>query len=115
MTTADSTTQNPQGLASHELLTFKEAQDFLRVSRSTLYRLMWSGQLIGHKVGSHWRFLPADLQACVLLAPLTQVGDDQGEESQRGNPGERGFFVGRLMCVVQTHASAGFESKEDER
>jgi excisionase family DNA binding protein len=47
------------------LLTFKEAQDYLRVSRSTLYRLMWSGQLTGHKVGSHWRFSRADVQACV--------------------------------------------------
>src|SRR6266566_5084592 len=31
------------------LLTFKEAMSYLRVSRSTLYRLMWSGQLTGHK------------------------------------------------------------------
>ena len=38
------------------LLTFKEAMSYLRVSRSTLYRLMWSGQLTGHKVGSTWRF-----------------------------------------------------------
>lgn len=43
------------------LLTFKEAMDFLRVSRSTLYRLMWSGQLRGHKVGSTWRFYQQDL------------------------------------------------------
>lgn len=43
------------------LLTFKEAMEFLRVSRSTLYRLMWSGQLRGHKVGSTWRFYQQDL------------------------------------------------------
>lgn len=43
------------------LLTFKEAMEFLRVSRSTLYRLMWSGQLRGHKVGSTWRFYQHDL------------------------------------------------------
>ncbi len=47
------------------LLTFKEAMGYLRVSRSTLYRLMWSGQLIGHKVGSTWRFYREDLHACV--------------------------------------------------
>jgi excisionase family DNA binding protein len=47
------------------LLTFKEAMGFLRVSRSTLYRLMWSGQLTGHKVGSTWRFYREDLRACV--------------------------------------------------
>lgn len=47
------------------LLTFKEAMNYLRVSRSTLYRLMWSGQLTGHKVGSTWRFYLEDLRACV--------------------------------------------------
>jgi excisionase family DNA binding protein len=47
------------------LLTFKEAMEYLRVSRSTLYRLMWSGQLTGHKVGSTWRFYREDLRACV--------------------------------------------------
>ena len=47
------------------LLTFKEAMNFLRVSRSTLYRLMWSGQLIGHKVGSTWRFYRRDLRQAV--------------------------------------------------
>jgi excisionase family DNA binding protein len=47
------------------LLTFKEAMNYLRVSRSTLYRLMWSGQLTGHKVGSTWRFYREDLHSCV--------------------------------------------------
>lgn len=47
------------------LLTFKEAMGYLRVSRSTLYRLMWSGQLVGQKVGSTWRFYREDLHSCV--------------------------------------------------
>lgn len=47
------------------LITFREAMTYLRVSRSTLYRLMWSGQLTGHKVGSTWRFYREDLRACV--------------------------------------------------
>lgn len=52
------------------LLTFKEAMTFLRVSRSTLYRLMWSGQLRGHKVGSTWRFYKHDLRSVVASAPF---------------------------------------------
>jgi excisionase family DNA binding protein len=52
------------------LLTFKEAMNFLRVSRSTLYRLMWSGQLCGHKVGSTWRFYKQDLRSVVASAPI---------------------------------------------
>jgi len=54
-----------QIIQNDALLTFKEAMGYLRVSRSTLYRLMWSGQLTGHKVGSTWRFYREDLRACV--------------------------------------------------
>ena len=57
------------------LLTFKEAMDFLRVSRSTLYRLMWSGQLRGYKVGSAWRFYHQDLFDAVAT-PATQRRTD---------------------------------------
>jgi excisionase family DNA binding protein len=60
------TTGATQGPA---LLTFKEAMGFLRVSRSTLYRLMWSGQLRGYKVGSAWRFYHQDLLDAVA-APV---------------------------------------------
>ena len=59
------------------LLTFKEAMNYLRVSRSTLYRLMWSGQITGHKVGSTWRFYRDDLRACVDGGiPLIDVPTD---------------------------------------
>ncbi len=54
-----------QMIQDETLLTFKEAMTYLRVSRSTLYRLMWSGQLTGHKVGSTWRFYREDLRTCV--------------------------------------------------
>jgi excisionase family DNA binding protein len=54
-----------QMITDDTLLTFKEAMGYLRVSRSTLYRLMWSKQLTGHKVGSTWRFYRDDLRACV--------------------------------------------------
>jgi excisionase family DNA binding protein len=48
-----------------ELLTFKGAMGYLKVSRSTLYRLMWCGDLKSHKVGSTWRFFRSDVRACV--------------------------------------------------
>jgi excisionase family DNA binding protein len=63
------------------LLTFKEAMDFLRVSRSTIYRLMWSGQLRGHKVGSTWRFYESDLLAAVATPALVPM---DGRVSQAG-------------------------------
>lgn len=50
---------------NNPLLTLKEAQAFLRVSRSKIYRLMQTGQLVGHKVGVGWRFYRDDLHKCV--------------------------------------------------
>lgn len=47
------------------LLTLKEAMSYLRVSRSTLLRLMAAGTLTGHKVGSTWRFYASDLRNVV--------------------------------------------------
>ena len=73
MTTTQDGSQGIQGLALDTLLTFKEAQDYLRVSRSTLYRLMWSGQLTGHKVGSLWRFYREDLRACIQTPDAAQT------------------------------------------
>lgn len=65
------------------LLTFKEAMDFLRVSRSTIYRLMWAGQLRGYKVGSTWRFYERDLLAAVA-APVTEVGEGHPSQVREG-------------------------------
>ena len=50
-----------------DLLTFKEAMQYLKCSRSTLYRLMWNGQLTGHKVSSTWRFRKEHLDTCIVL------------------------------------------------
>ena len=47
------------------LFTFKEAMAYLRVSRSTLLRIMAIGQLKGHKVGNNWRFYVSDVQNCI--------------------------------------------------
>lgn len=46
--------------------TFKDAMKLLKVSRSTLYRLMWHGVLTGYKVGSTWRFHGEDLAKAAI-------------------------------------------------
>jgi len=43
-----------------EVLTFREACDFLRVGKAVLYGLARGGAL-GKKVGREWRFLKDDL------------------------------------------------------
>ena len=62
------------------LFTFKEAMGYLRISRSTLSRLMWSGQLTGHKVGNTWRFSQEAFRACVSCEGLKSAPSKVQEE-----------------------------------
>jgi excisionase family DNA binding protein len=39
-----------------KVITIGELSEYLRVHRSTLYRLLKNGQLPGFKIGSDWRF-----------------------------------------------------------
>ena len=43
-------------VAYDKLLTANELADFLRIHRSTVYRLLRSGQLPAFRVGNDWRF-----------------------------------------------------------
>jgi len=42
--------------ASAKVLTVNELAEYLRVHRSTIYRLLKKGFLPGFKIGSDWRF-----------------------------------------------------------
>jgi excisionase family DNA binding protein len=39
-----------------EVMTVKELADYLRVNRTTVYKLLRTGQLPGYRVGWEWRF-----------------------------------------------------------
>jgi excisionase family DNA binding protein len=39
-----------------KVITIGELSEYLRVHRSTIYRLLKNGQLPGFKIGSDWRF-----------------------------------------------------------
>ena len=41
---------------SDEVMTIDELSVYLKVSKSTLYKLAQEGSLPGQKVGKHWRF-----------------------------------------------------------
>jgi excisionase family DNA binding protein len=45
-------------MVSHhdEVMTIGELSGYLKVSKSTLYKLAQEGALPGQKVGKHWRF-----------------------------------------------------------
>ena len=39
-----------------EVLTLNEVAEYLRIPRSTAYKLAQEGKIPGQKVGRHWRF-----------------------------------------------------------
>ena len=47
------------------LYTFNEVLKFLKISRSTLYRLISGQKILAHKVGNSWRFYGKDVRAAV--------------------------------------------------
>lgn len=42
-----------------EVLTIEELAAYLKIAKSTLYKLAQDGKLPGQKVGKHWRFRKA--------------------------------------------------------
>jgi len=50
-------TMNGESPASgKEVLTIDELAEYLKIAKSTLYKLAQEGRLPGQKVGRHWRF-----------------------------------------------------------
>jgi excisionase family DNA binding protein len=79
------------------LYSIQEAEEFLQVSKSTIYNLMQQGQLTGRTVGGQVRFYMADLQACVLTramptAPAGYAGRPNREQINRGIGRGPGFM-----------------------
>ena len=42
--------------SSDKIMTIEELAEYLKVSRSTLYKLLQDGKMPGQKVGKRWRF-----------------------------------------------------------
>jgi excisionase family DNA binding protein len=49
------------GARDGEILTVMEVARFLRVPKSTVYKLARVGELPASKIGKHWRFLRRDI------------------------------------------------------
>ena len=59
---AETTTQSETGATQDgEILTITEVARFLRVPKSTVYKLARGGELPASKIGKHWRFLRRDI------------------------------------------------------
>jgi excisionase family DNA binding protein len=51
------------------ILTFKEAEEYLKIPRSTLYKLLQEGRVPARKVGRHWRFIKIELDEWLRSHP----------------------------------------------
>jgi excisionase family DNA binding protein len=69
-------------IAEAKVLTVSELSEYLRVHRSTIYRLLKKGQLPGFKIGSDWRFNVEAIDEWRL-----QQGAAQLEELRASGPG----------------------------
>lgn len=56
-----------------ELLTARQVQDFLQVDRTTIYRMLDDGRLIGIKVGQQWRFPRSAIESLMQGKPTAKL------------------------------------------
>lgn len=59
-----------------QVLTIEELADYLRVSKSAIYRLVQEGRLPGRKVGRSWRFSRPSIDAWLAGGGLSSDTDD---------------------------------------
>jgi excisionase family DNA binding protein len=71
---------NEKSVEDDTLYTLKEACEYLRIGRSTLYRLMANSDLKGHKVGCTWRFYLGELRSFVRGDEMVEEAEDKTEQ-----------------------------------
>ena len=59
-----------------DILTIEELSEYLRISKSTLYKLVREGKIPSQKVGRHWRFHKDNIDRW--------LGQDKIHRGQRG-------------------------------
>jgi excisionase family DNA binding protein len=65
------------------VLTVGDLSEYLRVHRSTIYRLLKKGQLPGFKIGSDWRFNTEVIDQWRLHQGTLQADDEQEGAERR--------------------------------
>jgi len=52
------------------VLTIEDLAEYLKISKSTLYKLAQEGALPGQKIGRHWRFHRAAVDEWLRIEPV---------------------------------------------
>lgn len=66
-----------------DLLTLGEVSTFLKVPKSTIYKLARERRLPGHKVGKHWRFVREEIESWVQSAGVSEAVGAGGDTGHR--------------------------------
>ena len=70
-----------------DLLTLSEVSNFLKVPKSTIYKLARERRLPGHKVGKHWRFVREEIESWVQSAGSEELVEAAASSSSRNSAG----------------------------
>ncbi len=56
-----------------DLLTLAEVARFLKVPKSTIYKLAREQRIPGHRVGKHWRFVKEEIESWMEKTRIEEV------------------------------------------
>jgi excisionase family DNA binding protein len=62
----------------HDVMTFEEVLTYLRIPRSSLYKLAQEGKIPSQKVGRHWRFRREAIDRWLEGIPVNQLSEERG-------------------------------------
>jgi excisionase family DNA binding protein len=68
-----------------EILTLREASEFLNCHPSTVYRLVKSSQIPAFRLGGSWRFVKPELRR--WIRGMTEWPGSEGDQPARANDG----------------------------
>ncbi len=67
-----------------DIMTISEASKYLRIARSSLYKLAQEGKIPCQKVGRHWRFRREAIDRWLEENPFKKQQQDTSGTSQNG-------------------------------
>ena len=66
-----------------DILTLKEAAEYLRVSRQTVYNMIKDRRIKAYKVGREWRFFRSDIMEYLESTSRNRILSTKDEEANK--------------------------------
>ena len=101
--------------SSTKVLTVNELAEYLRVHRSTIYRLLKKGQLPGFKIGSDWRFNVEVIDEWRLRQGPRRAGRGRGRLAGGSQRRDRISLNSKYPRFCLTRSAAEVSSISDSR